>query len=401
MIGAVHKTVPNYLLKKNWQILNLSRQVSYTFILALLCVVSGGGLQAQPAGPQGPLPVSVIEAQPTNLPNVLEVTAQAEGAKETEVRARVNGILLKRLYEEGSPVEAGQPLFQIDPEPFKITLEEAQARAKQTAREAARLKLLYSKQAVSRKEFDDATSINEIAQATLKTAQLNLKWTTVTAPVSGISGRALRSEGNLISSTGDAGLLTSIYQINPIWVRFGLSTSDTAQLPGGRLDPKLKTGVELLLPNGQAYPEQGRLNFQSTFIDPKLGTQQMRAEFPNPKSEILPGQFLRIRITTGMQENVFLVPQAAVIQSERGFMVWTVGAENKVVPTPIKVGKWSGKNWIVLSGLKAGDRVVTDQLIKIRPGSVVKPTVVPLAQASPGTSPSSSPNRAAAQKDGR
>lgn len=401
MIGAVHKTVPNYLLKKNWQILNLSRQVSYTFILALLCVVSGGGLQAQPAGPQGPLPVSVIEAQPTNLPNVLEVTAQAEGAKETEVRARVNGILLKRLYEEGSPVEAGQPLFQIDPEPFKITLEEAQARAKQTAREAARLKLLYSKQAVSRKEFDDATSINEIAQATLKTAQLNLKWTTVTAPVSGISGRALRSEGNLISSTGDAGLLTSIYQINPIWVRFGLSTSDTAQLPGGRLDPKLKTGVELLLPNGQVYPEQGRLNFQSTFIDPKLGTQQMRAEFPNPKSEILPGQFLRIRITTGMQENVFLVPQAAVIQSERGFMVWTVGAENKVVPTPIKVGKWSGKNWIVLSGLKAGDRVVTDQLIKIRPGSVVKPTVVPLAQASPGTSPSSSPNQAAAQKDGR
>lgn len=401
MIGAVHKTVPNYLLKKNWQILNLSRQISYTFILALLCAASGGVLQAQPAGPQGPLPVSVIEAQPTNLPNVLEVTAQAEGAKETEVRARVNGILLKRLYEEGSPVEAGQPLFQIDPEPFKITLEEAQARAKQTAREAARLKLLYSKQAVSRKEFDDATSINEIAQATLKTAQLNLKWTTVTAPVSGISGRALRSEGNLISSTGDAGLLTSIYQINPIWVRFGLSTSDTAQLPGGRLDPKLKTGVELLLPNGQVYPEQGKLNFQSTFIDPKLGTQQMRAEFPNPKSEILPGQFLRIRITTGMQENVFLVPQAAVIQSERGFMVWTVGAENKVVPTPIKVGKWSGKNWIVLSGLKAGDRVVTDQLIKIRPGTVLKPTVVPLAQASPGTSPSPSPNQSAAQKDGR
>lgn len=316
---------------------------------------------------------------------MLEVTAQAEGAKETEVRARVNGILLKRLYEEGSPVEAGQPLFQIDPQPFKITLEEAQARAKQTAREAARLKLLFSKQAVSRKEFDDATSVNEIAQATLKTAQLNLDWTTVTAPVSGISGRSLRSEGNLISSTGDAGLLTSIYQINPIWVRFGLSTSDTAQLPSGRLDPKQKTGVELLLPNGQLYPEKGQLNFQSTFIDPKLGTQLMRAEFPNPKSEILPGQFLRIRVTTGMQQNVFLIPQAAVIQSERGFMVWTVGPDNKVVPTPIKVGKWSGKNWIVLSGLKSGDRVVTDQLIKIRPGTVVKPNVVALGEASPGT----------------
>ena len=400
MIGAVHKLVLGFSTK-TLQCISAQRISRFVAGLSALCLVGVGALQAQPAGPQGPLPVSVIEAQPTNIPNVLEVTAQAEGAKETEVRSRVNGILLKRLYEEGSPVQAGQPLFQIDPESFKITLEEAQARAKQTAREAERLKLLYSKQAVSRKEFDDATSVNEIAQATLKTAQLNLTWTTVTAPVSGISGRSLRSEGNLISNTGDAGLLTSIYQINPIWVRFGLSSSDTAQLPSGRLDPKQNTAVELLLPNGRVYAESGKINFQSTFIDPKLGTQQMRAEFPNPNSEILPGQFLRIRITTGMQENVFLVPQAAVIQSERGFAVWTVSPENKVVPTPIKVGKWLGKNWIVLSGLKTGDRVVTDQLIKIRPQSVVKPTVVPLGQASPGASLPNAQKNVAAPKDGR
>lgn len=403
MSGAVHKSVLSFSTK-TFQSVSAQRIGRFVVGCLALCLGGLGALQAQPAGPQGPLPVSVIEAQPTNIPNVLEVTAQAEGAKETEVRSRVNGILLKRLYEEGSTVQAGQPLFQIDPESFKISLEEAQARAKQTAREAERLKLLYSKQAVSRKEFDDATSVNEIAQATLKTAQLNLTWTTVTAPVSGISGRSLRSEGNLISNTGDAGLLTSIYQINPIWVRFGLSISDTAQLPSGRLDPKQNTGVELLLPNGRVYSESGKINFQSSFIDPKLGTQQMRAEFPNPQSEILPGQFLRIRITTGMQENVFLVPQAAVIQSERGFMVWTVGPDNKVVPTPIKVGKWSGKNWIVLSGLKAGDRVVTNQLIKIRPQSVVKPTVVPLSQASPGapaSNASNAPKSSAAQKDGR
>lgn len=404
MIGAVCKSVSHECSSLKFGAIS-QRFTSIVLGLSVLCLGWGSTLQAQPAGPQGPLPVSVIEAVPTNLPNVLEVTAQAEGAKETEVRSRVNGILLKRLYEEGSPVQAGQPLFQIDPEPFKITLEEAQARAKQTAREAARLKLLFSKQAVSRKEFDDATSLNEIAQATLKTAQLNLKWTTVTAPVSGISGRSLRSEGSLISNTGDAGLLTSIYQINPIWVRFGLSSSDTAQLPSGRLDPKKNTSVELLLPNGQVYSEKGRLNFQSTFIDPKLGTQQMRAEFPNPDSAILPGQFLRIRLITGMQENVFLVPQAAVIQSERGFMVWTVGPEGKVVPTPIKVGKWSGKNWIVLSGLKQGDQVVTDQLIKIRPGAQVKPTVVPLSQASPAAGSASAPadaqKNAAAQKDAR
>jgi membrane fusion protein (multidrug efflux system) len=400
MSGAVHKSVLSFSTK-TLRSIRAQRIGRFVAGLSTFCLVGLGALQAQPAGPQGPLPVSVIEAQPTNIPNVLEVTAQAEGAKETEVRSRVNGILLKRLYEEGSPVQAGQPLFQIDPEPFKITLEEAQARAKQTAREAARLKLLYSKQAVSRKEFDDATSVNEIAQATLKTAQLNLTWTTVTAPVSGISGRSLRSEGNLISNTGDAGLLTSIYQINPIWVRFGLSSSDTAQLPSGRLDPQQNTGVELLLPNGRVYAESGKINFQSTFIDSKLGTQQMRAEFPNPRSEILPGQFLRIRITTGLQENVFLVPQAAVIQSERGFTVWTVGPENKVISTPIKVGKWSGKNWIVLSGLKAGDRVVTDQLIKIRPQSVVKPTVVPLGQASPGAPVPNAQKNTATQKDGQ
>lgn len=333
--------------------------------------------QGAPGAPPA-LPVSVIEATPITLPNILEITAQAEGAKETEVRTRVGGILVKRLYEEGSTVTAGQPLFQIDPEPFKNALDESSARAKQTAREAARLKGLFSQQAVSRKEFDDATSANEVAQANLKTAQLNLAWTTVTAPVSGISGRAQRSEGNVITTAIDGSLLTSIYQINPIWVRFGLSASDTSQLPGGRLDPAQKTEVELLLPNGKVYEQPGKINFLSMFIDPKLGTQQMRAEFLNPSNQILPGQFLKIRVTTGKQENVFLVPQAAVIQNERGFIVWTVGADNKVVPTPLKMGTWLGKNWIVQSGLKPGDRVVIDQIIKIRPGAMVAPTVVTL-----------------------
>ena len=342
-----------------------------------LFVISAALAQGAAGAPPA-LPVSVIEATATTLPNILEITAQAEGAKETEVRARVGGILVKRLYEEGSAVTAGQPLFQIDPEPFRNVLEESQARAKQTAREAARLKGLFSQQAVSRKEFDDATSANEVAQANLKNAQLNLDWTTVTAPVSGISGRAQRSEGSLITTAIDGSLLTSIYQINPIWVRFGLSASDTSQLPGGRLDPAQQTEVALILPDGKVYEQPGKLNFLSMFIDPKLGTQQMRAEFLNPNNQILPGQFLKIRLTTGKQENVYLVPQAAVIQNERGFMVWTIGADNKVVPTPLKMGTWLGKNWIVRSGLKPGDRVVVDQIIKIRPGAVVAPTVVPL-----------------------
>ena len=359
-----------------------SRVLRRTLGFGALCVLlSSAALSQGAAGAPTALPVSVIEATPVTLPNILEITAQAEGAKETEVRTRVGGILVKRLYEEGSAVTAGQPLFQIDPEPFKNALDESQARAKQTAREAARLKGLFSQQAVSRKEFDDATSANEVAQANLKTAQLNLSWTTVTAPVSGISGRAQRSEGNLIGTAIDGSLLTSIYQINPIWVRFGLSASDTSQLPGGRLDPAQKTEVALILPNGQVYEQPGTLNFLSMFIDPKLGTQQMRAEFLNPSNQILPGQFLKIRVTTGKQENVFLVPQAAVIQNERGFIVWTVGADNKVVLTPLKMGAWLGKNWIVRSGLKPGDRVVVDQIIKIRPGAIVAPTVVALDPA--------------------
>jgi len=375
MMGSRHGATFGITLTEHAS-LSVFRRVLGAGVLCLFAIATAFAQGAAGAPPA--LPVSVIEATPTTLPNILEITAQAEGAKETEVRARVGGILVKRLYEEGSPVTAGQPLFQLDPESFKNALDESQARAKQTAREAARLKGLFSQQAVSRKEFDDATSANEVAQANLKTAQLNLAWTTVNAPVSGISGRAQRSEGNLITTAIDGSLLTSIYQIDPIWVRFGLSASDTSQLPGGRLDPQQKTEVELILPNGKVYDQPGRLNFLSMFIDPKLGTQQMRAEFLNPTNQILPGQFLKIRLTTGKQENVYLVPQAAVMQNERGFMVWTVGADNKVVPTPLQMGTWLGKNWIVRSGLKPGDRVVVNQIIKIRPGAVVAPTLIPL-----------------------
>ena len=356
-----------------------ARQARRTAMLGAVMLLFAGSIHAQGnSGPPPALPVSVIEAKPTTLPNTFEITAQAEGAREAEVRARVGGILLKRLYEEGARVKEGQPLFQIDPEPYRIALEEAAAKARQTAREAARLKPLYAKQAVSMKEYDDAVSANEVAQANLKSAQLNLKWTTVTATMDGVSARAQRSEGNLITTASDGSLLTSIYQVDPIWVRFGLSESDTARLPGGRLDPKQETSVEILMPGGGVYPKKGRINFLSVYIDPKLGTQQLRAEFANPDAHIMPGQFLKVRVTTGKQENVYLVPQGAVIQSEKGFMVWTVGEGDKVVPTPIRVGNWIDRNWVVLSGLKPNDRVVVDNLIKIRPGAVVAPKVVPL-----------------------
>lgn len=372
MNAGVDATVPNHPVRTGAR----ARRAVLQGLALLMC--TGSALAQGNSGPPPALPVSVVEVAPTSLPNRFEITAQAEGAREAEVRARVGGILLKRLYDEGARVKQGQPLFQIDPEPYRIALEEASAKARQTAREAARLKTLFNKQAVSAKEYEDSVSVNEIAQANLKTAQLNLKWTTVTATMDGVSGRAQRSEGNLITTASDGSLLTSIYQVDPIWVRFGLSESDTARLPGGRLDPKAESTVEILMPGGGVYPQKGRINFLSVYVDPKLGTQQLRAEFPNPDARFMPGQFLKVRLTTGKQDNVYLVPQASVIQTEKGFMVWTVGEGDKVVPTPIRTGIWIDRNWVVLSGLKPNDRVVVDNLIKIRPGAVVAPKVVPL-----------------------
>ena len=328
-----------------------------------------------------PIPVTVLSVEPISVPHVIEVMAQAEGAKETDVRARVGGILVKKLYEEGEHVKAGQPLFQIDPAPYRIKLEEAQARAAQTAREATRLKKLFAQQAVSRKETDDAVSANEIAQAGLKAAKLDLEWSTVTAPVDGVAGRANFSEGNLITTTADGGLLTKIYQVNPIWVRFGLSDADTASLPGGRLDPKADTSVQLILENGNVYPETGKINFQASYIDPKLGTQQLRATFENPDQQLLPGQFLRARISTGKLEGVYRVPQSSVIQSERGYSVWVMNEEGKAISTPVQPGFWLDKDWVILGGLQSGMRVIVDNIIKIRPSSSVIVSPAPAAAA--------------------
>ncbi len=328
----------------------------------------------KPAGgpPMGPMPVTVLEVQPQKLPNSVEVMAQTEGARETEVRARVAGILVKRLYQEGETVKAGQPLFQIDRSSYEIALAEAKAKAEQTSREMHRLKSLIEAKAISQKEYDDASSANAIAQAALRQAELNLSWTTVTAPVSGTTGRAAKSEGNLITAGADS-LLTSIYQSNPIWVRFSLGDSDLAKLAGGRVTNKNVSGVELILADGTVYPKTGKLNFLASNIDTTLGTQALRAEFDNHDNQLLPGQFVRIRLLTGERDGVFLVPQSAVVQTEQGPLVMLAGEGDKVAPRPVQAGEWRGKDWVILGGLKAGDKVIIDNLIKLRPGAPVAP----------------------------
>jgi membrane fusion protein (multidrug efflux system) len=339
-------------------------------VALLVAACSNGGASAQ-AGPPPALPVGVVEVQPANLPTVIELMAQTEGANETEVRARVGGILMKRLYQEGAPVKAGQALFQIDPAPYEIALAEARVRAEQTSREEARLKGLLAQEAVSQKEYDDAVSASGIAQAAKRQAELNLAWTTVTAPSAGTSGRAQKSEGNLIT-TADS-LLTSIVQSNPMWVRFGLSQSDTASLPGGQIKPGMVGKVELILPDGSVYEHEGKINFLASTIDPTLGTQQLRAEFDNREGKLLPGQFCRVRLSMGERKGVFLVPQAAVMQTEQARLVMLVGADNKVEPRPVETAEWRGIDWVVLKGLQANDKVIVDNLMKLRPGAAVAP----------------------------
>lgn len=361
-------------------------------LVALGAALGGCSRDSAPAAPAPQaLPVTVLEARPTKLPTVIEVTAQTEGAKETEVRARVGGLLMKKLYVEGAPVRQGQPLFQIDRAPYENALAEAQAKADQTAREDARLKALFASQAVSQKEADDAASANAIAQATLRQARLNLTWTTVVAPVGGVSGRAAKSEGSLISTT-DVTALTSIYQNDPMWVRFGLSELDTEALPGGQLKPEMVRGVQLLLPNDKVYDKPGRINFLASAIDPTLGTQQLRSEFDNREGKLLPGQYVRIRLLVGERDNVYLVPQAAVLQTEQGRLVMLAGPDDKVAPRPVKTAEWRGQDWVITQGLQPGDRVIVDNLMKLRPGAPVAPHG-PQAPGTPPAAPSAAPGK--------
>ncbi len=350
---------------------------------ALSTALLAGCSDKKPTAPaMGPMPVTVLEVQPQRVPSSVEVMAQTEGARETEVRARVGGILVKRLYQEGETVKAGQPLFQIDRSTYEIALADAKAKAEQASREMHRLKGLIEAKAISQREYDDTVSANAVAQAALHQAELNLSWTTVTAPVAGTTGRATKSEGSLISTGADS-LLTSVYQSNPIWVSFSLGDSDLAKLPNGRVTSTNVSGVELIQGNGTVYPKPGKLNFLASNIDTTLGTQQLRAEFDNRENQLLPGQFVRIRLLTGERDGVFLVPQSAVVQTEQGPILMLVGEGDKVAPRPVQAGEWYGKDWVILGGLKAGDKVIIDNLIKLRPGAPVAPHP-PAAPAAPG-----------------
>jgi len=382
----------------------MKRSLSSLVVLAITallaaCGKEGGAGAAAPAAV--PLVVHIVKVEPRSVPISFDVVGQVEGSKQVEVRARVSGILLKQFYREGDPVAEGARLFEIDRAPYEVAvaqakgqLAQATAQAAQAQREEARLKPLVADRAVSRKEYDDATSTRQLAEASMqqanaavRQAELNLSYTNVTAPVAGISGRAEHSLGTLITTDAGGSLLTTVNQLSPIWVRFSLAETDLAKLPAGRVGRGSPVDMQLVLPGGRLYPLKGRLNFAATAIDTRLGTQQLRAEFDNPREELLPGQFVTVRINAGQRDNVFLVPQTAVVQTEKAFLVYAVDAEGKAQARPVKTGDWVGADWAIMSGLNAGDRVIVDNLLKIRPGVAVTeatPTASPPAATAAG-----------------
>ena len=370
-----------------------SARIVLSACLAGSLLVSCGPSKAPAGGPPGgampPMPVTLLTAQARKVPVTLEVVATLEGLREVEVRARTNGTLQQQLYREGEPVKAGAPLFRIERAPLEIGVDaaraavaQAEARAEQARRETGRLAALVADRAISQREADDAASSAKTAEAALlaaraqlREAQLNLGYTDVTAPIAGVAQRAQRSVGSLVSASADSGLLTTIVQVDPIRVRFALTEAEAAQVRQGR-----GRQVRLLGPDGQPAKETGRLDFAGSVIDPRLGTVQMRAEIANPGGQWLPGQFVRVQIVTGEQD-AFLVPQAAVMSGDQGRFVWVMGADGKAAPRPVTAGPWQGRDWVIRAGLSAGDKVITDNLLKLRPGAPVQ-----AAAGAPGAS---------------
>jgi membrane fusion protein, multidrug efflux system len=335
----------------------------------------GKDAKAAPA----PVGVTVIEATLRDVPVTLEAVGRAEGSREVQVRARVSGILERQRFQEGDAVKAGATLFEIERAPFEIDLAQARgvlaevsAREELAGQEHERLKGLAEKRAISQKEADQAASAArqaqaaaQVARARVRQAELNLSYTRVKAPIDGITGRALQSVGSLVSPSGDAALLTTLTRGDPIWVRFSLSEREYAQMRAEGKEPQ----VRIELADGSAYPEPARLNFSGSTIDAQTSTVQMRAEVPNPRLALLPGQFLRVRVTAGTQPAI-VVPQGAVGQNEGGRFVW-IASEGKAVQRPIRAGAWIGKDWAVLEGLKPGDKVIVDNLVRLRPNAPV------------------------------
>lgn len=351
-----------------------------------------------PAGPpqQPPPEVGVVEVRPAEIPLPVEYAGRVAGFRDVEVRARVGGLLLSRGYDEGARVKQGQVLFRIDPAPYQVALDRAQAQLQQaqaTLRQAEenfiRVEELVRRGVGTQKQLDDAQAARDqarasidLAQAEIGSAKLNLSYTTITAPVSGVTALQSPPIGSLIQAQQT--LLTTIAPLDPAYVTFSFTDEENQafrEMNQRRTKPisEKDLTVELRYGSGRVYPQTGTIDTAAQRVDPQTGTIQARAVFPNPDGALLPGQFVRVIVHGITLPDAIVVPKPAVSQGPQGPFVYVVDANNVAQAKPIRLGQEIASGWIVPEGLQGGERVVVDGVIRVRPGAPVRP--VPMTQA--------------------
>ena len=355
--------------------------------LCLLAACSGGEAPPEPPPPE----VGVVEARAANLPLMREIGGRLAGFRSADVRARVPGVLQKRVYEEGSDVREGQVLFLIDPAPLQAALGTAQASLAQAQANYAnaranadRARQLAPTSFISRADVDNALAAERSAaaavqagQAAVESARINLGYATVRAPISGRAGKQQVTEGALVGQ-GTATLLTTVDQIDPLYANFSIGVGELEEIRRARAAAQgQESTVEVVLSNGSVYGHPGTLDFSGDIVDPATGAISMRALIPNPERRLLPGTYVTLRARLGQMQGVFAIPQAAVQRDARSAYVMVVGADGNVGRRDVTLERPEAGNWIVSAGLQDGEQVVVSGLQKGRDGAPA--TAVPWA----------------------
>ncbi len=339
---------------------------------------------------QGPLTVGYVIARKTSVPITVELPGRTVAFQSSEVRPQVSGVIQKRFFTEGAIVKQGEPLYQIDPSLYRAAanqasanLASAEATAAAAKTKADRYRPLAAIEAVSKQDYTDALAAQRQAQAAilqnkaqLETARINLRFTTVPAPITGRIGRSLFTVGALVT-TSQTDPLATIQQLDPIYVDIQQSAADLLKLrrglaTGGAVPTRAE--VRLKLEDGDTYGLTGTVEFTEVVVDPSTGTVNLRARFPNPSGLLLPGMFVRAVFNQAIDPNAFLVPQAAVTRDPKGnATVWLVGPGNKAVLRTVQAVRVEGANWVVTGGLSAGDRIITQGTGKLQANAAIKP----------------------------
>lgn len=371
----------------------MQRSLIAVFLSAIVAGCGSGNGKPPGGAAMPPAEVEVATASPGTVTLTQDLPGRLEAWRTAEVRARVEGIVEKRLFTEGSDVKEGTTLFQIDPRTYATARDAAKANVDAARLIVERYRPLLEIKAVSQQEFDAAQASYKQAQSTLAKAELDMENTRVPASISGRIGRSLITEGALVGH-GDATHLATIEQVDPIYVNFSQPGNELLRLQAavksGRMKRSASTQVELLLEDGSVYPSSGEILFSDLAVDQTTGAVSVRARFPNPKHELLPGMFVRVRFPSAVADNAIRVPQRAVHGGPQGQFVMQVTPDGKAAPLPVKTSSMVGGDFIVTDGLKGGEQIIINGMA--RPGMPVKAVPLPAkgnpaATAAPAASP--------------